>query len=112
VLKRRHDEVVVFAEFFYAGLLFSVISFVLEVPMKFGVRFHQMNLLCFTKLTIFVWACKSQGVEVDLDAFVQTHSVYYPPKKVAEDGNLRMLVWGLYFLLQEWFWFSLLGSEE
>ena len=70
MLKPHNNEVVVFRELFYAGLRFSGISFVLEALKKFGVRFHQLNPLCFTKLSIFVWACKSQGVEVDLDAFV------------------------------------------
>jgi hypothetical protein len=90
VLKRRDDEVVVFHEFFYAGLRISVISFVLEVPLKFGVRFHQWIPRALQSLLFFVWACKSQGVEVDLDAFVRTHRVCYPPKKVAEDGATSM----------------------
>lgn len=27
---------------------------------KFRLRFHQLNPSCFTKLPVYVWACKSQ----------------------------------------------------
>ena len=37
---------------------------------------------CFMKLSIFVWACKSQGVEVDLDAFLRLHEIHYQSRKV------------------------------
>lgn len=67
------DEVVVFREFFYAGLRFPVIQFVLEVMRRFGLKFHQLTPSCFTRLSVFVWACRSQGVEVDVDAFLWMH---------------------------------------
>jgi len=44
----RDDEVVVFREYFLAGLRFPMIPFVLGVLKKFGLRFHQLHeAFCF-----------------------------------------------------------------
>ena len=72
--------------FFLVGLQFPVIPFVLEVLNTSRVRFHKLNPSCFTKIFVFVWVCKSQGVEVDLDVFVCTHRVHYQPRRVSVDG--------------------------
>lgn len=96
VPKPEPDEVIVFREFFLAGLRFPVASFVLRVLKRFWIRFHQLNPSCFTKLSAFVWACKSQGVEADLDAFVRTHRVHTQPRKVEADGVSSACQYGVY----------------
>ena len=81
--KPRDDEVVVFREFFYVGL-----RLVLEILKRFGVKFHQLTLSSFMKLSVFVWACKSQGVKVDHDAFLRTHRVHNQPRNVVDEDEL------------------------
>ena len=60
----------------------------LEVLKSFGVKFHQLTLSCSMKLLVFVWACKSQGVKVDLDAFLRVHRVHNQPRKVVDEDEL------------------------
>ena len=72
------DEVVVYKEFL-AGLRFPSHSLV--------VKFHQLNPSSFVKLRIYVWGCKSQGVEPDLERFVRLHQVHPQPRMVTVDGK-------------------------
>lgn len=60
--------------------------FVFEVLKKFGVNFHQLTPSCFTKLSVFVWASKSQGVNVDLNVFLCLHQMHYQARKVTIEG--------------------------
>lgn len=62
VPKPEGDEVVVFTEFFLAGLRFPVAPFVLGVLKRFKLRFHQLNPSCF----------------------VHTHRVHTQPRKAGE----------------------------
>jgi len=64
------DEVVVYKEFFLAGLRFLSNPLVVGVLKRFNLKFHQLNPSSFVKLSIYVWGCKSQGVELDLEGFV------------------------------------------
>jgi hypothetical protein len=64
------DEVVVYKEFFLAGLRFPLHPLVVGVLKRFNLQFHQLNPSSFMKLSIYVWGCKSHGVEPDLEGFV------------------------------------------
>ena len=66
VLDPCGDEVVVYKEFFIAGLRFPAHPLVIGVLKRFNLKFHQLNPSSFVKLDIYVWGCKSQGVEMDL----------------------------------------------
>ena len=50
----RDNEVVVFSEFFVAGLRFLVAPFVLDALKWFKLWFHQLTPSCFTKLLVYV----------------------------------------------------------
>ena len=63
-------EVVIFKEFFEAGLRFPPHPLVIGVLKRFNLKFHQLNPSSFVKLSINVWGCKSQGVEPDLEGFI------------------------------------------
>ena len=77
VVPNPHDnEVVVYKEFFVAGLRFSPHPLVVGVLKKFNLKFHQLNPSSFVKLSIYVWGCKSQGVEPDLKGFIRLHRVH------------------------------------
>ena len=71
VVPNPHDDkVVVYKEFFMAGLRFLSHPLVVSVLKGFNLKFHQLNPSSFVKLSIYVWGCKSQGVEPDLEGFV------------------------------------------
>jgi hypothetical protein len=53
VLDRRDDEVVVYREFFIAGLRFPMHPLVVGVLKRFNLKFDQLNPLSFMKLCIF-----------------------------------------------------------
>lgn len=59
VLDPCDDEVVVYREFFVAGLRFPVHPLVVGVLKRFNLKCHQLNPSRFMKLCILVWACKS-----------------------------------------------------
>jgi hypothetical protein len=56
------DEVVVYKEFFLAGLRFPVHPLVVGVLKRFNLKFHQLNPSSFVKLSIYVWGCKPRGL--------------------------------------------------
>ena len=70
------DEVVVYKEFFLAGLRFLSHPLVVGVLKRFNLKFHQLNPSSFVKLSIYVWGYKSQGIELDLEGFVRVHWVH------------------------------------
>jgi hypothetical protein len=76
VLDPRGDEVVVYKEFFLAGLRFPPHPLVVGVLKGFNLKFHQLNPSSFVKLSIYIWGCKSQGVEPDLEGFIRLHRVH------------------------------------
>ena len=70
------DEVVVYKEFFDARLRFPPHPLVIGVMKRFNLKFHQLNPSSFVKWSIYIWGCKSQGVELDLEGFVRLHRVH------------------------------------
>ena len=66
----KNDKVVIFKEFFEARLRFSPHPLVISGLKRFNLKFHQLNPSSFVKLSIYVWGCKSQGVEPDLEGFI------------------------------------------
>ena len=85
------DKVVVYKEFFLVGLSFPSHPLVVGVLKRFNLKFHQFNPSSFVKLGIYVWGCKSQGVEPDLEGFVRLHWVHPQPWKVTVDGKAMHL---------------------
>jgi hypothetical protein len=94
--KPHEDEVVVYREFFEAGLRFSPHSLVIGVLKRFNLKFHQLNPSSFVKLSIYVWGCKSQGVEPDLEGFIHLHQIHPQPHKVNVDGKTLLCQFGIY----------------
>jgi hypothetical protein len=59
--------------FFYTGLRFLPHPLVVGALKRFNLKFHQLNPSSFVKMSIYVWGCRSQGVEPDLEGFVHVH---------------------------------------
>ena len=90
VLDQQDDEVVVYQEFFVVGLRFPLHPLVIGVLKRFNLKFHQLNPSSFVKLGIYVWACKFQGVDPDLEGFILVHRVHPQPRKVKVAGKTAL----------------------
>ena len=60
-LKPGKDEVVVFKSFFKAGLRFPLNKMIADVLKKFGIYFHQLTPNAIVRLSVYIWALRSQG---------------------------------------------------
>jgi hypothetical protein len=81
----KDDEVEVFKSFFKAGLRFPLHGMIAEVMEKFGIYLHQLTPNAIVRLSVYIWALRSQGVEPLADAFCQVHELHYQTKP-REDG--------------------------
>jgi hypothetical protein len=61
--KPGKDEVVVFKSFFKAGLRFPLNKMIADVLKKFGIYLHQLTPKAIVRLSVYIWALRSQGVE-------------------------------------------------
>jgi hypothetical protein len=59
--KPEKDEVVVFKSFFKAGLRFPLNEMIADVLEKFGIYLHQLTPNAIVRLSIYIWALRSQG---------------------------------------------------
>jgi hypothetical protein len=84
-LKPENDEVVVFRSFFKAGLRFPLHGMIADVLENFEIYFHQLTPNVIVRLSVFIWALRSQGVEPLAEAFCRVHELHYQTK-AREDG--------------------------
>jgi hypothetical protein len=59
--KPEKDEVVVFKSFFKVGLRFPLIGMIADVLKKFEIYLHQLTPNAIVRLSIYIWALRSQG---------------------------------------------------
>jgi hypothetical protein len=78
--KPEDNEVVVFKSFFKAGLRFPLHGMIVEVLEKFGIYLHQLTPNAIVRLSMYIWALGSQGVEPLADAFCRVHELHYQTK--------------------------------
>ena len=67
--KPEKDEVVVFKSFFKAGLRFPLNGMIADVLKKFGIYLHQLTPNAIVRLSVYIWALRSQGVEPFAEGF-------------------------------------------
>jgi hypothetical protein len=84
-LKPENDEVVVFRSFFKAGLRFPLHGMIADVLENFEIYLHQLTPNAIVRLSVFIWALRSQGVEPLAEAFCWVHELHYQTK-AREDG--------------------------
>jgi hypothetical protein len=65
----KNDEVVVFKSFFRAGLRFPLNEMIGEVLKFFEIYLHQLTPNAIVRLSVFIWALRSQGMSPDAEAF-------------------------------------------
>jgi hypothetical protein len=83
--KPEKDEVVVFKSFFKAGLRFPLNKMIADVLKKFGIHFHQLTPNAIVRLSVYIWALRSQGVEPFAEGFCRVHELHYQTK-ARKDG--------------------------
>jgi hypothetical protein len=83
--KPEKDEIVVFKSFFKAGLRFPLNKMIADVLKKFGIYFHQLTPNAIVRLSVYIWALRSQGVEPFAEGFCRVHELHYQTK-ARKDG--------------------------
>jgi hypothetical protein len=58
---QKKDEVVVFKSFFKVGLRFPLNDVIADVLGKFGIYLHQLTPNAIVRLSVYIWALRSQG---------------------------------------------------
>jgi hypothetical protein len=79
------DEVVVFRSFFRAGLRFPLNEMIEEVLDNYEIYLHQLTPNAIIRLTVFIWSLRSQGMDLNAEAFCRVHELHYQTK-AREDG--------------------------
>jgi hypothetical protein len=76
----EENEVVVFRSFLKAGLRFPLSSFIVEILNIFEIYLHQLTPEAIIRMSIFVWAVRSQGLEPNAKSFCNIHELLYETK--------------------------------
>jgi hypothetical protein len=83
--KPEKDEIVIFKSFLKAGLRFPLHGIIAEVLKRFGIYFHQLTPNAIVRLSVYIWALRSQAVELFADSFCRVHELHYQTK-ARKDG--------------------------
>jgi hypothetical protein len=83
-LEPKNDEVVVFKSFFRAGLRFPLNEMIGVVLKNFEIYLHQLTPNTIIRLSVFIWALRSQGMSPDAEAFCRVHELHYQMKARAD----------------------------
>jgi hypothetical protein len=77
---REKNEVVVFKSLFKAGLRFPLNKVIAGVLKKYGIYLHQLTPNAIVRLSVYIWALRSQGVEPFSEGFCRVHELHYQTK--------------------------------
>ena len=80
--KPNHDEVIVFRDFFIAGLHFPLDPMVVEIFKLFDVYTHQMTPTSFVRLNLYMWLSKTYKLKPSATGFARLFRCHYQPKMV------------------------------
>jgi hypothetical protein len=82
----KEDEVVVFNSFFRAGLRFPLYEMIGEVLKKFEIYLHQLTPNAIVRLSVYIWALRSQGKSANAEGFCRVHELHYYQTKARADS--------------------------
>jgi hypothetical protein len=83
--KPEKDEIVIFKSFLKARLRFPLHKIIADVLKKFGIYLHQLTPNAIVRLSVYIWALRSQAVEPFADSFCRVHELHYQTK-ARKDG--------------------------
>ena len=75
--KPNHDEVIVFRDFFIAGLCFPLDPVVVEIFKLFDVYTHQMTPTSFVRLNLYMWLSKTYKLKPSATGFARLFRCHY-----------------------------------
>jgi hypothetical protein len=75
---------VVFNSFFRAGLRFPLNEMIGVVLKNLEIYLHQLTPNAIVRLSIFIWALRSQGMSPDAEAFYRVQELHYQTKARAD----------------------------
>jgi hypothetical protein len=101
VPKPKEDEVIVFKSFFWVGLRFPLYDMIGEVLKRFEIYLHQLTLNAIVRLSIYIWALRSQGKSANAEGFYRVHELHYQTK-ARVDGFLQIS--NVIFLLRAFYY--------
>jgi hypothetical protein len=81
----EENEVVIYQSFLKAGLRFPLSKFVVEVLKIFQIFLHQITLEAIIRMGKFVWAVRSQGLELSAKCFCNLHGLLYETKATGKE---------------------------
>jgi hypothetical protein len=81
----EEDEVVIYRSFFKVGLQFSLSRFVVEVLKICQFYLHQITPEAIIRMGIFVWAVRSQGLELSAKCFCSMQELVYETKAMDKE---------------------------
>jgi hypothetical protein len=80
----KEDEVVVFKSFFRAGLRLPLYDIIGEVLKRFEIYLHQLTPNAIVRLSVYIWALRSQGKSDNAEGFCRVHKLHYQTKARAD----------------------------
>jgi hypothetical protein len=81
----EENEVVVYKSFLKAGLRFPLSRFLVEVLKIFQIFLHQLTPESIIRMSLFVWAVRSQGLEPSVKCFCSMHELLYETKATGNE---------------------------
>jgi hypothetical protein len=82
--KPKEDEVIVFRSFFRTGLQFPLYDMIGEVLKRFEIYLHQLMSNAIVRLSVYIWALRSQGKSANVEGFYRVHELHYQTKARAD----------------------------
>jgi hypothetical protein len=82
VSEPRDNEVIIFEEFFTAGLGMPTHPALAEILLKFQAQLHQLTPNAIAQLSKYLWAVGSFRGVLTTDAFAKRYELHYQPKMV------------------------------
>jgi hypothetical protein len=76
----RDDEIVVFKSLFRAGLRFPLYEMINEALKYFEIYLHQLTPKDIVRLSLYIWALRSQGKSANAEGFCRVHELHYQTK--------------------------------
>ena len=86
----REDKVVVFKIFFRAGLRFPLHDMIGEVLKNFEIYLHQLTHNAIVRLSVYIWALRSQCMSANAEAFYRVHELHYQTKARADGLHKKL----------------------
>jgi hypothetical protein len=70
--------------FFRAGVRFPLYDIIGEVLKRFEIYLHQLTPNAIVRLSVYIWALRSQDMSANAEGFCRVHELHYQTKARAD----------------------------